>query len=105
MARKELACNSTLCTFILRVLYCQKHTFCDSYNPGGPNLPGAQKGLETDYKRELGQHFGVVFNKCVSTAHMRCSRPRSLYTLTNMPIRRFADSLMKLGDYERCTQL
>src|SRR5436309_3848646 len=33
------------------------------YNPVGPVLPGAQLELETDYKRELATHFGIVFNK------------------------------------------
>src|SRR5467141_3240055 len=46
------------------------------YNPVGPFLPPPQAELETDYKRELQTHFGIVFNK--------------LYTITNLPIGRFA---------------
>jgi radical SAM/Cys-rich protein len=46
------------------------------YNPVGAFLPGPQPELESDYKRELKEHFGVVFNK--------------LYSITNMPIGRFA---------------
>ncbi|MCB1639219.1 MAG: arsenosugar biosynthesis radical SAM protein ArsS, partial [Thiothrix sp.] len=32
------------------------------YNPQGPSLPPNQQGLEADYKRELGEHFGIEFN-------------------------------------------
>src|SRR5213083_1855971 len=60
------------------------------YNPNGAFLPGPQEELEADYKRELKAHFGIVFNK--------------LYTITNLPIARFASYLRhndKLGDYMR----
>jgi radical SAM/Cys-rich protein len=49
------------------------------YNPVGTFLPPSQAELEADYKRELKKHFGVVFN--------------NLYTLTNLPIGRFASYL------------
>jgi len=58
------------------------------YNPVGAFLPGPQAELEADYKRELREHFGVVFNK--------------LYSITNLPIGRFAAYLRhndKLGEY------
>src|SRR6266513_5280418 len=58
------------------------------YNPVGAFLPGPQAELETDYKRELKKHFGIVFGK--------------LYTLTNLPIARFAAYLRhnnKLDEY------
>ena len=58
------------------------------YNPVGAFLPGPQAELEADYKRELKGHFGIVFNK--------------LYTITNLPIGRFASYLRhngKLGEY------
>jgi len=58
------------------------------YNPNGAFLPGPQAELEADYKRELKEHFGIVFNK--------------LYTITNLPISRFASYLKNnnmLGDY------
>jgi len=58
------------------------------YNPVGPSLPPSQAELEADYKRELKKHFGVVFN--------------NLYTLTNLPIGRFASNLRhnnKLDEY------
>jgi len=56
------------------------------YNPGGPSLPPPQAVLEADYKRELAARYGVVFH--------------SLYTMTNMPISRFLDSLLRSGRYE-----
>jgi radical SAM/Cys-rich protein len=56
------------------------------YNPVGPYLPAAQAGLEADYRRELRDQFGLVFNQ--------------LFTLTNMPIHRFRLHLEKSGQYE-----
>lgn len=56
------------------------------YNPVGPYLPPAQAGLEADYRRELKNKFGLMFN--------------SLYTITNMPINRFKLHLDKSGQYE-----
>jgi radical SAM/Cys-rich protein len=56
------------------------------YNPNGANLPGAQAELEADYHRELGLHFGIVFNR--------------LYTITNLPIARFASWLRHNGQFE-----
>ncbi len=55
------------------------------YNPVGPYLPAAQAQLEADYKRELKDKFGLVFNH--------------LFTITNMPIHRFADHLRKSGQF------
>jgi len=58
------------------------------YNPVGAFLPGPQSELESDYKRELANHFGIVFNR--------------LYTITNLPIARFASYLRhnnKLAEY------
>ena len=58
------------------------------YNPLGGSLPGPQGELEEDYKRELLEHFGIVFNK--------------LYTITNVPVSRFASWLRnnnQLGQY------
>ena len=50
------------------------------YNPQGAVLPPPQPALEADYKRELGAHFGIVFN--------------SLFALANMPIQRFGSMLI-----------
>lgn len=51
------------------------------YNPGGAFLPPAQNELEGDYKRELQRAFGITFN------HLIC--------IANMPIKRFADDLIR----------
>lgn len=56
------------------------------YNPVGAFLPAGQAALEADYKKALWQQHGVQFN--------------SLYTLTNMPIQRFRQTLDRLGAYE-----
>ncbi len=56
------------------------------YNPQGPSLPPDQKALQADYKRELLQHFGIVFNE--------------LYALTNMPIQRFGSTLVSKGTFD-----
>jgi radical SAM/Cys-rich protein len=55
------------------------------YNPQGPSLPPAQEQLESDYKRVLGERFGVVFNR--------------LFTLANMPIQRFGSTLVSKGQF------
>ena len=49
------------------------------YNPLGSFLPPAQASLEVKYKEVLAENFGILFN--------------SLFTMTNMPIKRFADFL------------
>jgi radical SAM/Cys-rich protein len=61
------------------------------YNPVGPFLPPAQEELEADFKRELAAHFGIVFNK--------------LYTITNLPIGRFASYLRHNNKLEQYMQL
>ena len=61
------------------------------YNPVGPHLPPPQDQLQADYKRELGTRFGLVFNQ--------------LYTITNMPIARFAHSLERDGQLDAYMQL
>jgi radical SAM/Cys-rich protein len=55
------------------------------YNPQGPSLPPSQEKLEADYKRILGEKFGVVFNQ--------------LFTLANMPIQRFGSTLVSKGQF------
>ncbi len=55
------------------------------YNPQGPNLPPDQATLQDDYKRELLEHFGIVFNE--------------LYVLANMPIQRFGSTLISKGQF------
>jgi radical SAM/Cys-rich protein len=61
------------------------------YNPVGPVLPPPQEALEADYRRELGERFGVRFNQ--------------LFTLTNMPISRFGAVLLAQGEYPAYMQL
>jgi len=53
------------------------------YNPSGAFLPGDQHALQVAYQRELLQHFHVHFHE--------------LFTLTNVPINRFASQLARDG--------
>lgn len=55
------------------------------YNPLGAFLPPPQDQLEADYKQQLREHFGIEFHR--------------LFTITNMPIKRFADFLYRGGKY------
>ena len=61
------------------------------YNPQGPALPPPQAALEADYKRVLGENYGIVFNK--------------LFVLANMPIQRFGTMLIKRGEFDGYLQL
>jgi radical SAM/Cys-rich protein len=56
------------------------------YNPIGATLPPAQGPLEADYKRELLNRAGVVFNQ--------------LFVLANMPIQRFGSTLISHGQFD-----
>lgn len=56
------------------------------YNPVGAHLPPAQCQLEQDYKRELNNRYDIVFN--------------NLYTLTNMPIKRFGSTLISKREFD-----
>lgn len=56
------------------------------YNPLGAFLPPPQSKLEDQYKTRLEENFGVLFNH--------------LLTITNMPIKRFADFLHRRGELE-----
>ena len=53
------------------------------YNPLGPFLPPPQESLEASYKEKLMETFGISFT--------------SLFTITNLPVKRFADDLKKEG--------
>ncbi|MFZ2236891.1 MAG: arsenosugar biosynthesis radical SAM (seleno)protein ArsS, partial [Dokdonella sp.] len=55
------------------------------YNPNGAFLPPNQAGLEADYRKLLGDNFGVEFNK--------------LYALANMPIQRYGSWLLSKGHF------
>jgi radical SAM/Cys-rich protein len=53
------------------------------YNPNGTFLPGDQTTLEQEYKRSLREQHGIVFTR--------------LFTITNMPIKRFLEQLVRNG--------
>jgi len=55
------------------------------YNPVGAFLPPEQQAIEADFRRELERRHGVVFHH--------------LFTMTNMPISRFLDFLIRSGNY------
>lgn len=61
------------------------------FNPGGASLPPSQPVLETEYRRRLWDDHEITFD--------------SLFTLTNMPIKRFADTLFQTGQYTEYMQL
>ncbi|MEM7228502.1 MAG: arsenosugar biosynthesis radical SAM (seleno)protein ArsS [Planctomycetota bacterium] len=56
------------------------------FNPNGPSLPPPQESLEDDYRRELKDRFDLVFNE--------------LWTITNMPIKRWRHELERDGKLE-----
>ncbi|HKK15709.1 MAG TPA: arsenosugar biosynthesis radical SAM (seleno)protein ArsS [Gammaproteobacteria bacterium] len=55
------------------------------YNPQGAVLPPAQEMLESEYKTRLRQNHAIEFNQ--------------LYTLCNMPIKRFGSTLVTKGQF------
>lgn len=61
------------------------------YNPTGASLPPPQASLAEDYRRELKQRHDIVFNE--------------LWTITNMPIRRWKDSLRRSGKLDEYMNL
>ncbi|MEM8738130.1 MAG: arsenosugar biosynthesis radical SAM (seleno)protein ArsS [Planctomycetota bacterium] len=61
------------------------------YNPGGASLPPPQESLEDDYKRELRERFGIEFTQ--------------LWTITNMPIKRWRRDLERAGKLEKYMDL
>jgi radical SAM/Cys-rich protein len=56
------------------------------YNPQGPVLPPPQAELERDYRKHLGERYGIRFN--------------ALYVLANMPIQRFGSTLISKGGFD-----
>ncbi len=56
------------------------------YNPAGAFLPPSQRALELEYKEALFKDYGICFN--------------NLFSITNLPISRFLDYLLKSGNYE-----
>ncbi len=61
------------------------------YNPTGAFLPPSQDELETDYKKKLSDQFGIQFNH--------------LFTITNMPIKRFGSTLISKGTFDEYMNL
>ncbi|HVF96001.1 MAG TPA: arsenosugar biosynthesis radical SAM (seleno)protein ArsS, partial [Flavisolibacter sp.] len=57
------------------------------YNPAGAFMPAPQTALEKEYKKELGERYGISFN--------------NLFAITNLPISRFLDYLLQSGNYEK----
>ena len=60
------------------------------YNPVGPSLPPDQRELEATYRRELKARYGLQFNR--------------LFALTNMPISRYLDYLVKTDQFDQYMQ-
>jgi len=56
------------------------------YNPQGPSLPPSQVELEPAYKKVLADNYGITFN--------------NLFTLANMPIKRFGSALLSRGEFQ-----
>jgi radical SAM/Cys-rich protein len=61
------------------------------FNPNGAFLPPPQEALAARYKADLVEHFEVTFDR--------------LYTITNMPIGRYADYLDARGKYDEYMSL
>ncbi|WP_413431679.1 arsenosugar biosynthesis radical SAM (seleno)protein ArsS [Crateriforma spongiae] len=61
------------------------------YNPTGLSLPPDQKKLEVDYRQQLRTRYGIEFT--------------NLHTITNLPISRFLDDLLKQDRLEEYLQL
>lgn len=61
------------------------------FNPLGTTLPPNQNELELDYKKSLQTEHGIIFN--------------NLFTITNMPINRFAKTLIKNDEYNAYNDL
>lgn len=55
------------------------------YNPSGAYLPGDQKSMEAEFKRQLKRKFDIVFN--------------NLLAITNLPVSRFLDYLLESNKY------
>lgn len=55
------------------------------YNPVAPVLPPPQEKLQADYRHFLHERFGIVFNE--------------LFTIANMPIKRYGSMLLSKGQF------
>ncbi|MGI9307291.1 MAG: arsenosugar biosynthesis radical SAM (seleno)protein ArsS [Gammaproteobacteria bacterium] len=61
------------------------------YNPAGAHLPPPQAQLEREYRARLAEDFNIQFD--------------ALYTITNMPIKRYLHFLRREGQLENYMQL
>ena len=61
------------------------------FNPQGANLAPPQNALEHDYKKQLMDNFSIEFNH--------------LFTITNMPIKRFGSTLLSKGQFDDYMEL
>ena len=61
------------------------------YNPIDTNLPPDQGELESAYRRELATRYGIRFNR--------------LFTITNMPISRYLEHLVRTNQFEQYMQM
>ena len=55
------------------------------YNPQGASLPPPQADLEAAYRKVLGEEYAIRFDR--------------LFTLANMPIKRFGSTLLSKGEF------
>ncbi|MFD2515810.1 arsenosugar biosynthesis radical SAM (seleno)protein ArsS [Pontibacter locisalis] len=60
------------------------------FNPSGAFLPSGQKSLEAEFKRRLKSGYDIDFN--------------SLFCITNLPVSRYLDYLIRSGNYENYIQ-
>ncbi|PRY07395.1 radical SAM/Cys-rich protein [Pontibacter ummariensis] len=60
------------------------------YNPSGAFLPSGQASLEAEFKRRLKKGYDIDFN--------------SLFCITNLPVSRYLDYLVKSGNYDSYMQ-
>jgi radical SAM/Cys-rich protein len=56
------------------------------YNPSGAFLPADEKSLKAQFQKKLKEQYGIFFN--------------DLYTITNLPVSRFLEYLVRSGNYE-----
>jgi radical SAM/Cys-rich protein len=56
------------------------------FNPSGAFLPASQASLEAEFKKKLSTQYDITFN--------------SLFSITNLPISRFLEYLIRSGNFE-----
>jgi len=71
--------------------YGRELTLSLVYNPLGASLPPDQGELESDYREELRDRYGIEFTR--------------LFTVTNQPIARFAEELRGQGKWDEYLEL